>query len=102
MEFLEANLDWLDEQLKALQGESGRCREECVEVTTLFESLFTGTYLLFDFPGQAELFTHHGSVTRILHHLTKAGFQVNVAILKQSNCEDPTWLVCRSLRLSIW
>jgi hypothetical protein len=33
-------------------------------------------YLLFDFPGQVELFTHHQSCRNILHQLQKWKYQV--------------------------
>jgi hypothetical protein len=44
MEYIEQNLDWLKEQLAT------KCK---------------GKYILFDLPGQVELFTHHGSVRAI-------------------------------------
>jgi hypothetical protein len=40
-------------------------------------------YLLFDFPGQVELFTHHHSVRNIVQKLQKWKFQV-CACLQQS------------------
>jgi len=41
MEYIEQNLDWLQEKLAT------ECKDK---------------YILFDLPGQVELFTHHGSV----------------------------------------
>eukprot|EP00741_Cyanophora_paradoxa_P008119 tig00001229_g7856.t1 len=49
MEYLESNIDWLEERLAPLQGK----------------------YILFDMPGQVELYTHHGSTKRILRHLER-------------------------------
>lgn len=49
LEFLEANLDWLEEKLVALKGH----------------------YFIFDCPGQAELYTHHTSFAKIMQHLQK-------------------------------
>ena len=43
MEFLEANIEWLVNSLDLL------CKKS------------KDTYLLFDFPGQIELYTHHNS-----------------------------------------
>lgn len=36
-------------------------------------------YLLFDFPGQVELYTHEQSVHRILQKLQKLGYKVRTA-----------------------
>jgi hypothetical protein len=54
MEFLEKNLDWLKGKLDAVQGQ----------------------FLLFDCPGQAELYTHHTSVQNILAQLQKWKYSV--------------------------
>jgi hypothetical protein len=35
-------------------------------------------YILFDFPGQVELFTHHGSVKNILEQLQKVNYRVRL------------------------
>jgi len=55
MEYLEANIDWLEERLKELGDEA---------------------YVLFDLPGQVELSTNHESLRRIVERLTKAGFRL--------------------------
>lgn len=54
MEFLEKNLVWLEKQLDKWRGH----------------------YLLFDCPGQVELFTHHQSVRNIAAHLQGWNFKV--------------------------
>ncbi len=54
MEFLEKNLEWLREKLDQFQG----------------------SYFLFDFPGQVELFTHHQSVRNIAKKLQDWKFRV--------------------------
>ena len=56
MEFLEQNLSWLSEQLVELKDK----------------------YILFDFPGQVELYTHHKAVSSILERLQKQEFQVRL------------------------
>ena len=56
MEFLEKNLDWLKGKLDAVQGQ----------------------FLLFDCPGQAELYTHHTSVQNILAQLQKWKYSVRL------------------------
>mmetsp|Transcript_15861 Transcript_15861/g.47739 ORF Transcript_15861/g.47739 Transcript_15861/m.47739 type:complete len:320 (-) Transcript_15861:325-1284(-) len=50
MEYIESNLDWLQERLAPLLAE--------------------GRYLLIDCPGQVELFTLHGALPRVLKVLT--------------------------------
>lgn len=55
MEYLEANLDWLETRLNELGPEA---------------------YVLFDIPGQVELGTIHPSLKRIIQRLSKVGFRV--------------------------
>eukprot|EP01116_Phalansterium_solitarium_P016764 TRINITY_DN3968_c1_g2_i2.p1 TRINITY_DN3968_c1_g2~~TRINITY_DN3968_c1_g2_i2.p1 ORF type:complete len:310 (-),score=133.23 TRINITY_DN3968_c1_g2_i2:56-985(-) len=50
MEQLERNVDWLLERI---------------------DSLASGTYVVFDCPGQVELYTHHGAMRNILARLTQ-------------------------------
>jgi GTPase SAR1 family protein len=57
MEYLEANFDWLEENLKDLGPDA---------------------YVLFDLPGQVELSTSHDSVKNIINKLTKIGFRVSL------------------------
>ncbi|XP_046354620.1 GPN-loop GTPase 2-like [Haliotis cracherodii] len=67
MEYLEKNLDWLKEQL------------EKVKVN----------YILFDFPGQVELYTHHNSVRNVLAELQKCGYNlVAVHLVDSHYCND--------------
>lgn len=59
IEYLEANFDWLVEQLDALlepQGGNG--------------------YIIFDTPGQAELWTNHDSLKRIVNRLLKMDYRL--------------------------
>ena len=53
LEALESNFDWLEEGLKEL-GED---------------------YVLFDCPGQVELYTHHESLRNIIFKLSKLGYR---------------------------
>ena len=55
MEYLEANFDWLEEQLGELGPEA---------------------YVLIDLPGQVELSTNHDSVKNITQRLVKSGYRV--------------------------
>lgn len=70
LEYLEANMDWLEERLKQ----------------------YAGSYLLFDFPGQIELFTHHASVRNIVDKLTfKTTLRLAVVNLVDAHhVSDPT------------
>ncbi len=57
MEELENNIGWLEEGLSSL-GED---------------------YVLFDCPGQAEIFTHHSSLRNIFLRIQKLGYRVGIS-----------------------
>jgi hypothetical protein len=62
LEYLEANMEWLEEELEnalAKMGYEGARREEA--------------FVVFDTPGQVELSTDHGSLKRIIERLGKKG-----------------------------
>lgn len=68
MEYLEKNIEWLKDKLDALKDK----------------------YLLFDFPGQVELYTHHNSVRNILEQLTSWDIRLTAVHLVDSHyCSDP-------------
>ncbi len=59
VEYLEANFDWLVERLdRLLEGERG------------------DGYVIFDTPGQVELWTNHDSLKRIVERLTRIDYRV--------------------------
>ncbi len=58
MEYLEQNFDWLEKRLK-----------EC-----------KGKYILFDFPGQIELYTHNKCIRNIVQRLEKMHYRVSFCI----------------------
>jgi len=69
MEYLEKNMDWLEKELKSIKKK----------------------YLLFDFPGQVELYTHHNSVRNIVAQLQKWDFRLAAVHLVDSHyCSDPS------------
>lgn len=69
MEQLEANFDWLLEQINR----------------------FMDHYLLIDCPGQVELYTHHDSVKNIAAKLQKSGLHLTAVHLVDSHyCSDPS------------
>ncbi|XP_069478975.1 GPN-loop GTPase 2 [Ambystoma mexicanum] len=79
MEYLEANIDWLQEKLAALKGH----------------------YFLFDCPGQVELYTHQSSVRNVFAQLAKWCFRLSAVHLVDSHyCTDPAKFIsvlCTSL-----
>ncbi|KAJ3367798.1 hypothetical protein HDU91_001091 [Kappamyces sp. JEL0680] len=69
MEYLEANIDWLLDRLETVKEK----------------------YLLFDLPGQVELFTNNDSLKNIVHRLEKEGYRLCVINLCDSHyCVDPS------------
>ena len=56
MEYLENNMKWLEQKLR----------------------LHKGKYVLFDFPGQVELYTHNKCVRNIVQQLQHIGYRVSV------------------------
>lgn len=58
MEYVEANLDWLENKLKK----------------------YSDSYFLFDCPGQVELYTHQSSLKNIFSQLAKWNFRVRDSI----------------------
>ncbi|KAK7009701.1 GPN-loop GTPase 2 [Biomphalaria glabrata] len=68
MEYLEKNFDWLKLKLDSVKDK----------------------YLLFDFPGQVELYTHHNSVKKLLDQLTAWDYRLTAVHLVDSHyCSDP-------------
>lgn len=68
IEYLLKNMDWLTDKLKEIEDH----------------------YVLFDFPGQVELFTHHSAVKDILHGLEKIEYRlVAVNMVDAHYCTDP-------------
>lgn len=79
MEELEHNLDWLEEGLNTL-GED---------------------YVIFDCPGQVELFTHHSSLRNIFFRIQKMGYRMVVLNLTDSYCLTLPSLYISNLILSL-
>lgn len=70
MEYLEKNIDWLEDKLKPLSKDH---------------------YFLFDFPGQVELFFNHDSTKKVLTKLTKSlNLRLTaVQLIDSILCSDP-------------
>ncbi|KAF2690442.1 hypothetical protein K458DRAFT_289471 [Lentithecium fluviatile CBS 122367] len=79
LEELEQNFDWLEASLKELGDD----------------------YILFDCPGQVELFTHHASLRNIFFRLQKLGYRLVVVHLTDSIVLSRPSLYVSSLLLAL-
>ncbi|PTB42807.1 uncharacterized protein TrAFT101_001390 [Trichoderma asperellum] len=79
LEELENNYEWLEEGLKEL-GED---------------------YILFDCPGQVELYTHHNSLRNIFYKLSKIGFRFVCVHLSDCFCLTQPSLYVSNVLLSL-
>jgi GPN-loop GTPase len=81
MDYVESNMDWLKEQLQPLEaGDCSNvrthpqmpCEAWCVikSLSLVLILAAEGCYLLFDCPGQVELFTLHDALTKMLKVMT--------------------------------
>lgn len=69
MEYLEQNFDWLLSKLNNIQD----------------------SYLIFDMPGQVELYTHHDAIKKIFNKLEKLNYHLCAVHMVDSHyCSDPT------------
>lgn len=67
MEFLEQNIHWLEKKLDENNDK----------------------YILFDFPGQIELYTHNDCIRNIVQLLVKKGFRVSRALRTEAQGGKP-------------
>lgn len=67
MEFLESNFSWLRDRIDELDGR----------------------YLVFDLPGQVELYTHHNALHNLLVRLQRE-LDVRVRLVQPSSGSAPT------------
>lgn len=69
MEYLQENFDWLLHQLLQIKD----------------------SYIIFDMPGQVELYTHHESIKKIFEKLEKLNYHLCAVHLIDSHyCSDPS------------
>ncbi|KAI9219831.1 GPN-loop GTPase, partial [Blastocladiella britannica] len=71
MEYLAANLDWLDARL--------------AQVSVSDDGQGQQVYLLIDLPGQVELYAHHDAVRTVVSHLVRNGYRLCVTQLTDSS-----------------
>ncbi|KAL9632743.1 MAG: hypothetical protein Q9164_005127 [Protoblastenia rupestris] len=79
LEELEHNFEWLQEGLKGLGDD----------------------YVLFDCPGQVELFTHHASLRNVFMKIQKLGYRLVALHLTDSFCLTQPSLYISTLLLSL-
>jgi hypothetical protein len=79
LEALEVDFDWLEEKLKE----------------------FGEDYILFDCPGQVELYTHHDSLRNVFEKLQKIGYRLVVVHLSDSFCLTQPSLYISNLLLTL-
>ncbi|KAG9686088.1 putative ATP binding protein, partial [Aureobasidium melanogenum] len=79
LEELQENFDWLQEGLNELND----------------------SYILFDCPGQVELFTHHNTMPNLFHRLEKIGYRLIVVHLLDSLTLSRPTLYISSLLLCL-
>jgi GTPase SAR1 family protein len=74
LEFLEANVAWLEAKLRALLAED------------------PNVYLLFDLPGQVEVSAHHAALRNVMHAVRKSlDLRLTaVHLVDASHCTDPS------------
>lgn len=80
LEELEQNFEFLEEGLKELGGGQSIVLWNEERNLTRIED-----YVLFDCPGQVELFTHHASLRNIFFKLQKMGYRVSPLPSSQPN-----------------
>lgn len=73
LEEVEENFSWLEEGLKELGGLLIDSATSELLTDHLYE---IEDYVLFDCPGQVELFTHHSSLRNIVFQIQKMGYRV--------------------------
>ncbi|RYO96922.1 hypothetical protein DL765_011495 [Monosporascus sp. GIB2] len=78
-EELEHNMEWLENGLKELEE----------------------SYVLFDCPGQVELYTHHNSLRNIFFKIQKMGYRLVVVHLSDSFCLTQPSLYISNLLLTL-
>ncbi|GAB7343308.1 hypothetical protein MBLNU457_1358t1 [Dothideomycetes sp. NU457] len=79
LEELEENWEWFQEELENLSD----------------------SYVIFDCPGQVELFTHHETLPRVFHKIEKLGYRLIVVQLLDSHTISRPTLYISSLLLCL-
>jgi GPN-loop GTPase len=92
MEYIDHNFDWLEERLQALEGEEDHGDPLASSPAAHGDRgllVAIGKYVIFDFPGQVELYTHERSVYNILQKIQKLNYRISVVHLVDAHhCTD--------------
>lgn len=83
IEYLERNVDWLEEELDKL-------------VDAQDEKQRGSAYLVFDTPGQVELWTNHSSLKRVIEKLIKRDYRVSRRQIASPSSADVLAARCRA------
>lgn len=86
VEYLEANFDWLVDELdRVLEGDGGN------------------GYVVFDTPGQAELWTNHDSLRKVMERLTRMEYRVSqtLQVASEPSCSSISARSSPSFRRSL-
>lgn len=96
MEYLEKNMDWLQEKLETATSSPSFVTASKPTLPSAMPTSSSATqvpppYVLFDFPGQAELYTHHKGMKMILHTIQKSWHYraCSVHLVDSHLCSDP-------------
>ncbi|KAK4960780.1 hypothetical protein LTR66_012883 [Elasticomyces elasticus] len=99
LEELENNWQWLEDGLKELKGTWTRmCIVWALRCT---DGALSDDYILFDCPGQVELFTSHDSLPNVFFRLEKMGYRLTVLHLLDSHTITRPSLYISSLLLCL-
>jgi GTPase SAR1 family protein len=81
MEFLEKNVEWLIDNLEKM----------CTKKNDTDSQAKSMAYILFDLPGQVELYTHHKSIRNIIEKLVKLDYRLcSVNLVDSYYITDPS------------
>ncbi|MCJ1441649.1 MAG: hypothetical protein MMC23_002139 [Stictis urceolatum] len=99
LEELEHNWEWMEGALKGLGGASHTVDESAERRELIGETV--DDYILFDCPGQVELFTHHSSLRNIFFRIQKMGYRLVALHLTDSYCLTLPSLYLSTVLLSL-
>jgi GTPase SAR1 family protein len=106
IEFLEKNIEWLKKQIEPLSKAGKKKNNDILQKNVIcflslslsLTTIILGNYLLFDCPGQVELYTVHNSMKNIVLQLQKWQLRVCCVHLVDSVlCQQPASFIAAVL-----